>query len=279
MRGMRSFLLVSWGLGLFLILGCGGKKIKTTPEEANQALASAQAGYQKLMELNPPQTLEYQARVLLKQAEDLLAQKKFEEAKAKADQARTQAELATQAREQMIEETRKELDQLKAELELMYFPGVTLITLYWDALSYLSPRKKTSATVYDQSGGKPAPIVQEGEEYLPPDYDKAKSSADQLEARIAKEKQLSYVPSRMMTVLATDEDLKRYGWPRIYENVLTDCRLSNVVDTVEPPKQVKFIRMVLCSSKATFYLVENPKTGKQGWIAERYVSQARAESH
>jgi len=51
------------------------------------------------------------------------------------------------------------------------------------------------------------------------------------------------------------------------------------VDTVEPRKQVKFIRMVLCNPKTTFYLVENPRTGKQGWIAERYVSEARAESH
>jgi len=251
MRGMCSFLVMSLGLGLFLILGCGGKKIKTTPDEAGQAYASAQAAYQNLMELNPPQTLEYQARVLLKQAEELLAQKKYSEAKAKADQARTQAELAAQARRQMIAETRASLDRSRAELELMYFPSLKLIKMYWDGISKLEQKQ----------------------------YDEARQLAAQLEAFIAKEKQLSYTSSRMMTVLASDEDLKRYGWPRIYENVLTDCRLANVVDTVEPQKQVKFIRMVLCSSKATFYLVENPRTGKQGWIAERYVSQARAESH
>jgi len=252
---MRTMVRVGWAgcLGLVLLLAgaCGPKKVEITPEEVNQAVTAAQAAHQKLMELNPPQTLEYQSRVLLKQAEAALEKKDFEDAKAKAGLARQQAEMAYQARAQMIEETKKRLDKAKGELELMYFPRVDLITKYWDAVDAIKQKN----------------------------YDPAKQLADVIEPAIAKEKQFSVGGPREISVWAPEDDVHLYGWPRLYENIRSDCTLANVVDTVEVGKRVAYIRMFLCNRHSTFYFVENSKTGRQGWMAERYVSQARAEKH
>jgi len=281
--GMRTVVRVGWAgcLGLVLLLAgaCGPKKVEITPEEVNQAVTAAQAAYRKLMELNPPQTLEYQSRVLLKQAEDALEKKDFEDAKAKAGLARQQAEMAYQARAQMIEETKKRLDKAKGELELMYFPGVDLIAKYWDARDnlYGGVKEIPVASVYGGSGEKTATVAQKV--LVKIDYDHAKQLVDQLEPAIAKEKQFSVGGPREISVWAPEDDVHRFGWPRLYENIRSDCTLANVVDTVEVGKRVAYIRMFLCNRQRTFYFVENSKTGRQGWMAERYVSQARAEKH
>ena len=240
-------------LSLLLLLGAAGAcgpKHRVTVEQVNQSLDAARAAYQQLLELNPPQTLEYTSRVLLKQAEDLAAKKDYTQAQAVADQALAQAMMAHQARSQMIEEMRKRLERCRNELELMYFPGLRLVKMYWEALDLLAAK----------------------------DYDSARAVVDRLEPFIAQEKQLSFYDSRTATVWADEDDVRRFGHPRLYEKVLTDCTLNNVVDTVEPGKQVKYIRMLLCNRQRTFYQVENPRTGKQGWIAERYVS-TRDERH
>lgn len=252
---MRAKVRIGWAgaLALLLALGgaCGGKKVAVTNEDVNQALAAAQAAYQKLLDLNPPQTLEYQSRVMLKQAEDALANKHYADAKATAEQAQQQAEMAYQARSQMIEDTKKRLEKTKAELELLYFPRLDLIAKYWETVDDLKQKK----------------------------FDQAKALADSLEPNVAKEKQLNVSSTREVNVWAPDDDVRRFGWPRVYESVLSNCTLSNVVDTVEVGKRVSYIRLFLCSPQRTFYFIENPKTGKQGWMAERYLSTSRAERH
>ena len=280
---MRRGVQRGWagGLGLVLLLAgaCGPKKVAVTPDEVTQAVAAAQAAYQKLLELNPPQTLEYQSRVLLKQAEAALEKKDFEDAKTKAELARQKAEMDYQARQQMIEDSKKRLDKIKGGLELMYFPRLDLIAMYWDARDnlYGGGKEIPVASVSGGSGEKTAPAAQKV--LVKIDYDHAKQLVDQLEPNVAKDKQFSVPSSREVTVWAPEDDVRHYGWPRMYESVRSDCSLSNVVDTVEVGKRVTYIRMLLCSRQRTFYLVENPVTGRQGWVAERYVSPARAEKH
>lgn len=227
------------------------KSAPVVPAETEQAVAAAETAYQKLMDLNPPQNLEYQSRVMLAQARQLLEKKDYAGARDKAAQAQAQAEMAFTARSQMISETRDSLAKSKAELEGMYLPGYTLIENYWSGLDALEKKS----------------------------FDQAKTIADLLRANIAKEKQFSIAGRTVFTIDAPEDEVRRLGWPRLYQDVTAECALKEVVDTVEPGKQVNYLRMHLCNRQRTYYMVENPKTGLKGWMAERYVAPDRATRH
>jgi len=73
--------------------------------------------------------------------------------------------------------------------------------------------------------------------------------------------------------------LRMYGEPLMYAEITQDGYLKNAIAQMPPGTPVKFVRSTFYSRDKTFYLVEDSRTGVQGWMAEERVWPERAMRH
>ncbi len=239
-------------LFLTVCLACGCEQVKVgpaVPEDVEAEMAAARAAYDELMKLNPPSTMTFHYRTAMKEAEDALAAGKYSKAAEAARKAKEQADLARDAHLQRLLKVRKELDAIKLDLESMYLPPGMLINSYWDA--------RDALRAYD--------------------YDTSIRIVEELKFKIQQEKTMSFAESRTLTVMASEEYISRWGNVRVYKEITTDGKLREVIATVGPNTDVYFVRTSLFARGKTFYLVEIPGIGIQGWMAEQYVAPERVK--
>jgi hypothetical protein len=248
MKNKALIFLVS-GIIIGLSSGCEKKPPPVVPEQVEAEMAAARAAYKELLNLNPPTTLTFHYRSYMKQAEDALEASDFEAALEAARKAREQAELARDVRLQKLAGLMSELNQIKAEIESLFLPHLRLINAYWDAIDSV----KAS------------------------DYENAKVLIEKLRMDIAAEKKMSYVEQKTLIVTAPEEYIRRWGDVRMYKEITPEGKLREIVGTVPPQTEVLYIRVELFSRDRTFYLVEIPGTGVQGWMAEQYVAPDRVQ--
>ncbi len=245
----KALAVLALGIIIGLLSGCEKKPPGVVPEQVEAELAAARAAYEELLKLSPPTTLTFHYRSYMKQAEDALEAGDFEDALEFARKAKEQAELARDARIQQLDEVRSELDEIKSEIESLFLPQLRLINTYWDAIDFVKAA----------------------------DYENAKPLTEKLRMDIAAEKKLSYIEQKTLIVSAPEEYIRRWGNVRMYKEITPDGKLREIVGTVHPETEVLCIRIELFSRDKTFYLVEVPGTGVQGWMAEQYVAPDRVQ--
>ncbi len=161
--------------------------------------------------------------------------------------AREQAELAIGYEKQCLEKASKRLADLKEKVEKLYRPPLGAIELYWKAEHEIDKKSCTEA----------------------------KKAMDLLEDIVWREKETMVYSHRRYEVHASEDYLKRYGKPAMFESV-TPQGLVKVINRVAPGKEVIFVRSLLYSPSRTYYRVKDPETGVTGWMAEKRIWPDRA---
>jgi len=202
-----------------------------------------QEKYEALMKYNPPETMTYHYRNLMSQAKTAGEQGRVDIAKDLARQAGEQASMSLQVLLEQLNKTREKLDQIREELETLYPVNYPLIKRYWQAEAL----------------------------YQKKDFQNLPGITDQLLKDIQVAKNLSIIADKTIRVNAPQEYTKQWGDVRVYQEITPEGKLKTVIDTVPNGMRVKFIRVRLFSPDLNFYYVEVPATGKQGWIAEKYL--------
>lgn len=200
--------------------------------------------YQELMQYNPPEPMTYHYRSLMSQAISAGEQGKIDLFKNLVKQAGEQAGMSLQLLKEQLATIREKLNRTKEELETLYPVNYPLIKRYWEAESKYQKR----------------------------DFQDLNSELDQLLKEIQNARNLSYITDRMIMVNAPQEYIKQWGDVRIYQEITPEGKLKTIVDTVPNGMRVKFLRLKIFSPELNFCYVEVPATGKQGWIAEKYLN-------
>lgn len=244
-RAIVAFLTI---IILMLSAACAEKAPEIVPEEVDAEIASAEAAYDELLELKPPFQQTFYYRTYIKEAMDAREAGDYQKAVDSARKAREQASLTRDMRLQQLKALKKELDTIKKDIEALYLPRLPLVNAYWDA----------------------SDAINEAE------YEKAKPMVESLKEDIAQERKMSYVAEKRLIVTAPKEYVRRWGNVRMYKEITPEGLLKEIVGTVPPNAEVMYIRVELFARGKTFYLVEIPGTGIQGWMAEQYVAPGRA---
>jgi hypothetical protein len=226
-----------------LFFGCE-QKVQVTPDQVTNEFAKAKSSFDELMKYNPPETMTYNYRNLMSQAEEAKAKGNFEQATDLAKKAEEQALLSIQViKEQLAKESDK-LANVKAQIENLFPVNRNLVAKFWDLQGRLNNNDFST---------------------LDPDIAALQKSIDQ-------EKRLTMITDRYLVVSAPQEYVKQWGNVRIYKEVTPDGKLKDVVDSVSPGGRVKVLKVKLFAPDSTFYFVETG-SGSQGWMAEKYLSE------
>lgn len=234
---------------IIFLISCE-KETKPVPEEMDRSISEAKAVYAELEKLNPPNTLTYNYRNLISQAEQAKSRGEYQKAIELAKKAKEEAELALTVRKDEINKLKERLDQLKERIETSFMPTQILINKYWDAHRLWTENK----------------------------YDELDRALVSLEQDLEKELKLRYVKVKTLKVYATVEYVREFGNVRMYQEITPEGKLRGVVDTVPPGAEVLYIRMYLFSPGKSFYYVENPYSKKRGWMAEQYIAPERVKT-
>jgi hypothetical protein len=245
----RTFALLALIIFFGTALGCEKGPPPEVLKDVDAEIAAAEAAYEDLMKLNPPSTMTFHYRTYMKEAEDAREAGDYEKALEAARKAKEQAKLARKARIQGLAELKRELEEMKPEIEHLFMPPLSLVDLYWDALETV-------------------------EKY---DYEKAKKLTEEFKFKLDQEKKMTYVETKYLTVTAPEEYIRKWGNPRVYGEITPEGKLSgkSIVATVAPHTEVMLIKTMMYSRYKTFYLVEIPGVGIQGWMAEQYLAPER----
>jgi|GEM_PF-3008913 len=209
----------------------------------------AQLVYEELMDrYDPSSTLTYHARELMSQSRSEEEKGNLEAAIKASVKAREQAELAIGYEKQCLEKASKRLKDLKEKVEKLYRPPFGAIELYWKADHEIDRKNCTEAN----------------------------KAMDLLEKVHQREKDTMVYSHRRYEVYASENYLRRYGKPAMFESV-TPQGLSKVINRVDPGKEVTFVRSLLYTPSRTYYLVKDPETGITGWMAEQRIWPERAK--
>jgi hypothetical protein len=207
--------------------------------------------YDELMKYHPSTPFTYQYRKQMKDADDAAKAGNITAAIAAAQEGRRQAGLALDLQKQCLADAKQRLGEIKGVIESLYKPDYELIVRYWDAVDSLSSL----------------------------DCDKTRKMVDDVARWADQFKRNTISMDRIFYVSAPFDYIKMYGDPYMYSDITEDGKLKNRVNQVSVGTQVKFIRCSLFSRDKTFYLVEDPKNGIQGWMAEERVWPERAVQH
>ena len=241
-RKTRSKSLWRTAVALLSLLAACEKKPAVTPDQVNAAFAKAKAAYDELMKYNPSETMTYNYRNLMTQAEQARAKGDLPLAESLANQAADQAVFAVQVLKDRISKSREKLDKAKDQIEQIFPVNRNLIQKYWQLDSRFRKR----------------------------DYDNLEADVDALLVEIEREQKLSIMQDRSLLVYAPQEYIKQFGNVRIYKEVTPQGKLKEVVDTVPNGAKVKEVRIMLFSPELTFYYVQTG-SGTEGWMAAKYL--------
>ena len=97
----------------------------------------------------------------------------------------------------------------------------------------------------------------------------------ELERRIKVAKANTITGERTFVVSSPPEFVRTYGDPIMYQEV-TPKGLKTEINRVPVGQPVIFIKSMMVSRATTYYFVEDPATGKKGWMAEERVWPERA---
>jgi hypothetical protein len=233
-----------WALLAAILIAAAAcnKKPAVTPDQVNTAFAKAKAAYDNLMKLNPPETMTYNYRNIMSQAEQAKAAGKFEQAISLAGQAEEQAVLTAQVIQERTAKLREQLDQAKDQLELLFPVNKNLIKKYWELDGRLRAR----------------------------DIQNLDTDIDDFLNAIAQQKKTTVMDDRKVSVYAPQEYIKQYGNVRLYKEVTPDGKLKDVVDTLDNGARVKVTKIMIFAPGVNFYYVQTG-LGAEGWMLEKYL--------
>jgi len=226
-----------------ILVGCE-QKVQVTPDQVTNEFAKAKSSFDELMKYNPPETMTYNYRNLMSQAEEAKAKGNFEQATALAKKAEEQAILSIQLIKDTLGKDTEKLADAKTQIEGMFPVNRNTVAKFWQFQGRLNNNDFGT---------------------LDPDVNALLKSIEQ-------EKKLTMITDRYLVVSAPQEYIKQWGNVRIYKEITTDGKLKDVVDSVTPGARVKVLKIKLFSPDTTFYFVETG-SGSQGWMAEKYISE------
>ena len=204
--------------------------------------------HRELQGLNPAAPLTYHYRDLMNKSLEAERGGDLDQAISLAREARRQAGLSLEFQRQCLASNQQSLERAREEIELLFRPDLRLIRTYWRAVELNSQNR----------------------------CEETQAALRQLREMIDDFKRRNLFPDRMFTVQASPEFVARYGNPAMFESV-SDRGLVTQIHWVRPGTRVKFIRSKLFSPSVTYYLVEDPHTGRVGWMAEERVWPERAQ--
>lgn len=233
-----------WVLALVVLFAAVACELKPaiTPDQVNAEFAKAKASYDEMMKYNPPETMTYNYRNLMTQAEQAKAKGDLKKAINLAQQAGDQAVLTIQLLKDRATKTRERLDLARDQIELMFPVNPNLIHRYWQ----LDYRFKSR------------------------DFNGLDVDVENFLKDIERERKMSIIENRTLTVYAPQEYTKQYGDVRLYKEITPEGKLKNIVDTMGNGARVKEVRIKLFSPDLTFYYIQT-QTGTEGWMAEKYL--------
>jgi hypothetical protein len=232
-------------LALSLVLfafACEQPKATVTPDQTNVDFSKARAAYDELMTYNPPETMTYNYRKLMSEAEQAKAKGDMAQAASLAKQAQEQAVLSLKVLRDMVAKFREKLDTARSEIEKLYPVNQNLVKKYWELEGRFNRR----------------------------DLQGLDDDINALLKRIDQESKLTVTYERKAQVNAPQEYVKQWGDVRIYQEITPDGKLRGVVDTVGNGAKLRVIKIKLFAPESTFYFIETG-IGTQGWIAEKYL--------
>ena len=229
-------------MGILVLAMACVKKPVITPDQVNAEFAKAKASYDELMKYKPPETMTYNYRNLMTQAEQAKAKGKLRLAVNLAQQAGEQAVFTLQVFKERIAKSREKLDQAKDQIEQIFPVNRNLIQKYWQLDSRFRNR----------------------------DYENLEAEVDALLTEIEREHKLSIMQDRSLNVYAPQEYIKLYGNVRIYKEITPEGKLKDMVDTVPNGARVREVKVRLFSPELTFYYIQTG-SGTEGWMAEKYL--------
>jgi hypothetical protein len=229
---------------LAILLGACEQKVQVTPDQVTNEFAKAKSSFDELIKYNPPETMTYNYRNLMSQAEDAKAKGNFEQATALAKKAEEQAFLSIQLIKDTLGKDAEKLANAKDQIEAMFPVNRNLVGKYWQLLGRLNNN----------------------------DFSTLDADVNGLLKSIDQEKKLTMITDRYLVVSAPQEYIKQWGNVRIYKEITADGKLKDVVDSVTPGGRVKVLKVKLFSPDTIFYFVETGSSS-QGWMAEKYLSE------
>jgi len=239
-RGTGLRVLALWLL-LFAI-SCQKKPV-ITQDQINAAFAQAEASYKQVVQYNPSETLTYNYRNLIAQAEQAKSKGNLEQALSLAGQANEQAVLTLQLMKDRARQIEEKLKQARAMLELMFPVNQNLVQKFWQLDAKFKSRN----------------------------LDKLDLEVDKLLKDIEDEGKLSLIEGRSLLVYAPQEYIAQYGNVRIYKEVTPEGKLREVIDTAANGARVKVAKVKLAAPGVTFYYIQTD-SGVEGWVAEKYLA-------
>ncbi|MFO8056394.1 MAG: hypothetical protein R6V10_03765 [bacterium] len=204
--------------------------------------------YEKLKnKYNAPSKLTYHVRQEMSKSKSEEEEGNVRGAIQASVEARQQAEMGVEYEKQCLQKASDRLSEVKSSIEKLFRPSFEIIELYWRIHHLIESRE----------------------------CGKAEPRLNKLERLIRKERETTIYSERRFEVHASEDYVKKYGKPAMFESVSKEG-LVKVVNRVRPGEQVIFKKSLLYTPSRTYYLVKDPKTSITGWMAEMRVWPERA---